>query len=362
MKKITTAFALLLILFFMLIIVPDFAHANFTLLPPDLPEIYIKSDGSIDPSTAPIQHVGDTYTFTGNITDYTIVIQRDNIVVDGAGFSLTQTPINTSQFMTIDQGWHSANELDQRNNITIKNINFNDCIQGIVFSGSSNINITNNTIAGSAVAAILFISSLNVTVTKNVLTSNRGGIRLGFSTYAITKNTLSKNAYGIGVSGNRIYANKSIVGNIIEGGRDGILLEYCSYDHIEANTIANNSQYGIYLIQTDNCTIYHNNFSNNNQSVFSDPGKFDLILPNFWDNGTAGNYWSNYNGTDNDGDGIGDTPYVIDENNQDNYPLMAPVDIAVISEFPSWTILPLLITATLLIIICKQKLPKTPNK
>jgi len=33
-----------------------------------------------------------------------------------------------------------------------------------------------------------------------------------------------------------------------------------------------------------------------------------------------------------------------------------------IPEFPSWTILPLLITATLVIIICKQRLPKTPNK
>jgi hypothetical protein len=40
------------------------------------------------------------------------------------------------------------------------------------------------------------------------------------------------------------------------------------------------------------------------------------------DNGIGGNYWSGYNGTDSDQDGIGDTPYIIDENNTDHYPLM----------------------------------------
>jgi hypothetical protein len=55
------------------------------------------------------------------------------------------------------------------------------------------------------------------------------------------------------------------------------------------------------------------------------------------------NYWSDYNGTDSDGDGIGDTPYVssyvLDELVYDNYPLMSPLYIEVISEFPSWTLL-----------------------
>jgi len=37
-------------------------------------------------------------------------------------------------------------------------------------------------------------------------------------------------------------------------------------------------------------------------------------------------------------------------------------EYGIIPEFPSWTILPLLITATLVIIIYKQRLPKTPNK
>ena len=39
------------------------------------------------------------------------------------------------------------------------------------------------------------------------------------------------------------------------------------------------------------------------------------------------NYWSDYEGIDSDGDGIGDSPYVIDEFNQDNQPLINPVQI-----------------------------------
>ncbi|MHA2475232.1 MAG: hypothetical protein ACXAES_18580 [Promethearchaeota archaeon] len=37
-----------------------------------------------------------------------------------------------------------------------------------------------------------------------------------------------------------------------------------------------------------------------------------------------GNFWNDYLGTDNDGDGIGDSPYYIAPDIQDNYPLMSP--------------------------------------
>lgn len=77
---------------------------------------------------------------------------------------------------------------------------------------------------------------------------------------------------------------------------------------------------------------------------------------------SGGNYWSDYSGVDeksgpnqdlSGSDGIGDTPYVIDENNTDHYPL---INFYVIPEFPSFLILPLFMMATLLAVIaCKRK-------
>lgn len=67
------------------------------------------------------------------------------------------------------------------------------------------------------------------------------------------------------------------------------------------------------------------------------------------------NYWNDYSGTDSNGDGIGDTPYIIDENNQDNYPSMNPVNVSKIPEFPSWIFLPLFLIVTGSVIMLKKK-------
>jgi hypothetical protein len=74
--------------------------------------------------------------------------------------------------------------------------------------------------------------------------------------------------------------------------------------------------------------FYHNNFVNNSRNLFSSVINTAFAV-NFWDNGTIGNYWSNYNGTDANSDGLGDTPYFLDlYGNQDNHPLMAQVNIS----------------------------------
>ncbi len=88
--------------------------------------------------------------------------------------------------------------------------------------------------------------------------------------------------------------------------------------------------YGIFLQAGMEVSIYHNNFLNNTIHAHTNP-----VCNNTWDNGypSGGNYWSNYTGVDffsgayqneTGSDGIGDTPYVVDGDNQDDYPLMNP--------------------------------------
>jgi hypothetical protein len=114
---------------------------------------------------------------------------------------------------------------------------------------------------------------------------------------------------------------------------------------------------------TWNNLFFENNFLANNYQVGGWSSR------NIWDNGTIGNYWSNYNGTDENSDGIGDTPYSFDTlirypgtqdpiTNYDNFPLMEPFNIDVIPEFPALTILLLVLIATFFVIVVKKKLVK----
>jgi parallel beta-helix repeat protein len=95
-----------------------------------------------------------------------------------------------------------------------------------------------------------------------------------------------------------------------------VLCGHSSNNTIILNTIRDNNQ-GLGITGEDNLII-HNNFINNQNQTNMIESHY-----NIWNNTYEGNYWSNYNGTDADQDGIGDTPYPIDENNQDNHPLMS---------------------------------------
>jgi parallel beta-helix repeat protein len=153
-------------------------------------------------------------------------------------------------------------------------------------------------------------------VSNNNISNNDCGIwiRQLSSSNVISGNNLSSNKNGIYL----YYSNNNMIsGNNASSNKDyGIYLQYSGNNVISNNNASSNNLYGIYLYYSSNDnTIYHNNFLNNVGQVWSDS-------VNVWDNGKEGNYWSDYPGQDLNEDGIGDTPYVIDVNNRDSYPLM----------------------------------------
>lgn len=128
MKKIVSGIMLTLILTSMLssaLAIQQVKAASET--------IYIRADGSIDPPTANITSVDNiTYTFTDNIYD-SIVVERDNIVVDGAGYTVQGT------------GSGIGIDLTGRSNITLENVEVTNFCYGIYLHWSSN-----NTLSGVA--------------------------------------------------------------------------------------------------------------------------------------------------------------------------------------------------------------------
>jgi hypothetical protein len=125
---------------------------------------------------------------------------------------------------------------------------------------------------------------------------------------------------------------------------DGIsLMSFSNNNSITGNNITQNNGTmtgSLYLFSSSNNSIYHNTFTNNFLNVYDaawDCPDSGLTSPsiNFWDDGypSGGNYWSDYDGVDTHSgpnqnetgsDGIGDTPYAIDMNNRDKYPLLLP--------------------------------------
>ncbi len=247
--------------------------------------IYIRWDGQVVPSAAPITNVGNNrYTLTADISN-PIIVERDDIVFDGADHVLQGTDAPYS--IGIDLTW--------RSNVTVTNVKIRDFDYGVFLSSSSGNVVSQSDFASNYCGVWIVVSSNDNVISGNTIEGNE--------MYAIWMTDSSNN----NISGNEITAHGNYT--IYIRGVNGLTV---SENYLAANNL------GLFLYESSNLVLVRNDFVNNREPVSI------LDATAVWDNGKEGNYWSDYKEKYPDATaagGIWNTPYVVGENNQDNFPL-----------------------------------------
>jgi parallel beta-helix repeat protein len=191
-----------------------------------------------------------------------------------------------------------------------------------IYSSSHNVILGNNITANTNFGIVLY-GGKNNSIIENVVVNDYFGV-YGIMDYGeIVGNSLMNNHVGVYLISS---SSNTVLGNDIKANVEGICLSSANFNEVIENDVVNND-HSVTLYQSSNNRFYHNNFIENSKQVVSDS------FINIWDNDypSGGNYWSDYTGVDiysgpfqneTGSDGIGDTPYIIDENNIDKYPLM----------------------------------------
>jgi hypothetical protein len=299
--------------------------------------------------------------------------------ITGAGFEFTRfesiNPYNPIFYITADHvsisGFTLASHATHSTGITVRDASHVTIINNLLsrhtygvhvrishYERSCNyINISNNKLEENAYGILFsqaaFHSYSYNTVANNTIVSygqwiNEGILVNDLFRSSIINNTISlvPNVYG-GILLGESSSQNVVQGNVVEGATFGIRLSTLNFQAPDNNTITGNhvelNYYGIivdewpsgfsYPNKPSNNIIHHNNIVNNIIQAYSIPGAI-----NTWDDGypSGGNYWSDHvkpddhSGINQDelgSDGIIDEPYVIDANNQDNYPLAIPLGV-----------------------------------
>jgi parallel beta-helix repeat protein len=200
-------------------------------------------------------------------------------------------------------------------NVTVRNINFKDVAVGVYLRKSSQCIVEDNVCEGCS-----------------------QGIFMGNSSENIVRDNICNNgtqARPLFLDGDGIHLDLSADNNLIVNNTccwnedEGIDVWTSSNNTIKRNEICENKDGGVDLICSSNTKIYLNNFVNNagskdrDSNIWNSPSKINYTYKGRNCTNYMGNYWCDYEGRDEDRDGIGDIPY---HSGRDNYPLMDRVE------------------------------------
>jgi len=204
------------------------------------------------------------------------------------------------------------------NNTIINCICSNNAYDGIYVTNSHGNDIIDNTCNENGQDGIVFVSGASYNkIANNTCLGNVRGIDLHANTnHNTVENCTSNNNIEYGIM--LVSSNENIIiNNTCNGNSDGIHVSNSDSNEITNNTCSDNTQRGIYfaLDSLDN-SAQGNCLTNNTYDIWNDNPS----------NSISRNFFSVYEGPDNDSDGIGDIPHLLDGSagSQDASPLMFP--------------------------------------
>lgn len=282
-------------------------------------------------------------------------VTQETIIVDITGngdFTSIKEAIKNAaitDIILIKKGMYNEHDITVKNKIEIIGENPSNtiinCSGNLAFSlTSSYVDISNIQIINTGEFAISIPpGSIGCTITNCIINTANKGVALNVRSSYNTISDCKLIGYDTSKQGVKITGKNNIVKNCdMQDFTNGVLLITnsdnnqilaCNIFNCEnaidirfdsnknvitgCNIYSNLQTVKIWLNSNDNY-VYLNNFWKNDVDAIDENN-------NTWDNGAQGNYWDKYRGADNNGDGKGDTPYIISKSNIDRYPLMSMI-------------------------------------
>lgn len=307
-------------------------------------ELTIQSSGS-DSESSGISIIGTNE----NYVDHTIIrdctngirlyqststLVANNTVSDN-NYGITISGVNASTLVAnnVSANVEIGIRISDSSNVSVKGNSVSGGTFGIAMMGSADNSVTNNNVKLCRYGIYLFGSVDNVLSANEVSECSDFGIWLSRSNQnSVMNNDVFFNKFGIYVTNSSI--SNAVEENILwDNYQYGLRIDDSESNMICGNTLSENFLNPILIFYSNNNTLFHNNFYSRNQAL-----NISIYSTNCFSMNGEGNYWNDYSGTDDNHDAIGDSPYVINASNTDEYPLMGAFSSFIVNADKSYRI------------------------